>query len=273
MKIIGFNAGQFGDLAMQTICCRSVKRLYPNSKVTFAIGNKYESCKDLFLNQDFIDDIHIWDSYNEWPNQNDIQYLKNSNYDLIYNAMPATYPNWYDFHHQVDAVCLTHGLPIISNQLYLNKWFETDNEYSDYVSLAGFTSFGDQKNISITKLNKIIAYIKNKYNLKVLNLIGPNDPTLKDCENFHGSYFESVKLMLSTKFLISLDTGLIWYASCYNHPALGLYGYDFYPCKNMTSKNWQPVNQKAIYLENNHPENIDINLIYNKIDELCKNTI
>ena len=204
MKIIGFNAGQYGDLAMQTICCRAVKQLYPNSKLTFAIGDKYISCKNLFLNQDFIDDIHIWDSYNEWPKQKDIEFLKSSNYDLIFNAMPPTYPNWYDYHHQVEAVCLTHGLPIISNKLFLNKWFDTNPYYSNYVSLAGFTSFGSKKNISIEKLNQIISYLKNTYNLKVLNLIGPNDPHLEDCDNFYGSYFDSVKLMLSTKFLISL---------------------------------------------------------------------
>jgi ADP-heptose:LPS heptosyltransferase len=273
MKIIGFNAGQFGDLAMQTICCRSVKTLYPDAKITFAIGNRYESCKDLFLHQDFIDDIHIWDSYNEWPKQKDKDFLRRSNYDLIFNPMPPTYPNWYDHHHQVEAVCLTHGLPIISNKLYLKRWFDVDPNYSNHIALAGFTSFGDKKNISIDKLNQIISYLKDTYNVKVLNLIGLNDPHLEGCDNFHGSYFDSVKLMLSTKFLISLDTGLIWYASCYDHPVLGLYGYDFYPCKNMTSKNWQPVNDKAIYLESNHPENIDINLIYDKIDELWKNTI
>jgi ADP-heptose:LPS heptosyltransferase len=273
MKIIGFNAGQFGDLAMQTICCRSVKHLYPDSKLTFAIGNKYESCKDLFLYQDFIDDIHIWDSYNEWPNKNDIDYLQSSNYDLIFDAMPPTYPNWYNHYHQVDAVCLTHKLPIISNKLYLNRWFNLDNQYSNYVALAGFTSFGDKKNISINKLNEIISYVKKTYNLEILNLIGPNDPHLDGCYNFYGSYFDSVKLMLSTKFLISLDTGLIWYASCYDHPVLGLYGYEFYPSKDETSKNWQPINPNAIYLESNHPENIDINQIYNKIDILCKNMI
>jgi len=270
MKIIGFNAGQFGDLAMQTICCRSVKTLYPDAKITFAIGDRYSSCKNLFLNQEFIDDIHVWDSYNKWPNENDIKFLERSNYDLIFNAMPPTYPDWYDNYHQIEAVCLTHKLPIISKQLYLNRWFDLDTKYSDYIALSGFTSFGNQKNISIEKLNNIIKYIKTKFNLKVLNLIGPEDPHLDGCENFYGSYFESVQKMLSTKFLLSLDTGMIWYASCYNHPTIGLYGYDFYPSILKSSINWQPINRNGTYLEADHPENIENDKIFAIINKYCE---
>ena len=49
MNIIGFNQGQIGDLAMNIICCKSLKNKYPDCKITFSINKKYESIIPIFF--------------------------------------------------------------------------------------------------------------------------------------------------------------------------------------------------------------------------------
>ena len=128
MKAIGFNQGQYGDLCINLIACKAFKRDFPNSKLYFGINKKYQSIKDIFLFNDLIDDIYIWDSYNEWPSQNDINYIEDQKFDLVFNPMPKhSKKNWYIDYHQTQEVCLMHGLEPPENlQINLNKYFKTE---------------------------------------------------------------------------------------------------------------------------------------------------
>ena len=47
---------------------------------------------------------------------------------------------------------------------------------------------------------------------------------------------------------LSCDTGMAWVASGYQHPTVGLYAWGYNPVAG-TSKNWQPTNPNADYLE------------------------
>ena len=40
-KIIGFNQGQIGDLAINMIPCKAVKAIFPDSHLVFSINKKY----------------------------------------------------------------------------------------------------------------------------------------------------------------------------------------------------------------------------------------
>ena len=75
IKAIGWNLGQIGDIIMNTVVSRGFKEQYPDSHLTLGIYKEYSDMKDLFINHPFIDDVHIYDSYNNWPNDNDKKFL------------------------------------------------------------------------------------------------------------------------------------------------------------------------------------------------------
>ena len=267
MRAIGFNAGQYGDLAMNLVACRALKESVADCHITLGIGNKYADCKEAFLNNPYIDAIHIWDSYDGWPKDADKEYLKEQKFDHVFNAMPKVHYNlWYTQWHQTTEVCLMHGLrPPVNLEIHLNRYWPKIDKYKEYVAISSFTSFGESKSISIDKTKRIIDYI-HKLGLKTIHLNGPGEPDL-GIEKSDCSYFESIKIMTSCKFLLSADTGMSWFASGYKQKVLGLYGYEYYPyCK--TSKNWQPINESAIYLEARHANLVEDDAIFSKIDLL-----
>ena len=77
--------------------------------------------------------------------------------------------------------------------------------------------------------------------------------------------------MLGTDFLISCDSGMPWVASAYNHPTIGLYSSAYNPMVE-TTKNWQPVNPNAVYLESNLANNISMYAIVDEINKKIKET-
>jgi ADP-heptose:LPS heptosyltransferase len=265
MRILGFNAGQYGDLAMCVVACQLLKENL-DCHITFGIGNRYADCKEAFLHNPYIDDIHIWDSYNEWPKDADVKYMVDSKFDKIFSAMPTPDSIWYVRRHQTQELCRMHELPYPkSTQINLNKYWQNIDKYKDYVAISSFTSFGESKSIDINKIKRIIDYIHSK-GLKAIHLNGPNEPDL-GIEKSNCSYFESIKIMSSCKFLFTADTGMNWYASGYRQKVVGLYGYKYYPhCT--TSKNWQPTNKNAIYLEAEHANLVNDQLIFSTIDSI-----
>lgn len=266
MKACGFLCGQFGDLVMGIVALKSFRRLYPDAHFTLSIGNRYAEIKPLFEQQKNINSIHIWDSYNEWPNPNDKAYIKAENFDILYDGMAEHKDqNWYWKRHQTEELQKMMNLPIIEDRkIELKRWFNVPNN-KDCVAIAGFTSFGACKSLSVKKLINITNYIKCK-RYKVVQLGLETEPEIPNICRFIGSYFESVRQMLGCKLLVCADTGLAWVSSAYNYPTLGLYGYNFYPMCS-TSKNWQPMNDNAVYLEADHAENIKDELIYENLNQ------
>jgi ADP-heptose:LPS heptosyltransferase len=111
--------------------------------------------------------------------------------------------------------------------------------------------------------------IKKGY--KVYQLSGPGQPHIRNTTFVRGTYFESCKKMLSTDFLITCDSGMPWVASAYNHPMIGLYSAMYNPLVG-TTKNWQPVNPNAVYLESYSANSIDLNLVLSEIDKKIEET-
>ena len=60
-------------------------------------------------------------------------------------------------------------------------------------------------------------------------------------------------------------------ASAYNHPTIGLYSSAYNPAVT-TTKNWQPVNPNAAYLESNLANNISMYAIIDEINKKIKET-
>lgn len=266
MKAIGFNQGQIGDLAMCLIPCRSLKEQYPEIKITFGINKKYESVSPIFLKNHLIDNIHIWENYDNWPSLNDKNYLLNNNFDLIFNPMPQMkHELWYLSHHHTEETCFMHGLKPPKNlQINLTPWFEKDLKYKNCVALTCFSSAGSVRDIPKEVANKIIDYI-HSLGMETIQLGTSVHPKLNTTyPPINGSIFEDVKTAYSCKFLITADTGMNWIMSGYQSKVIGLYAFSSYPFL-APLKNRAPINPNAIYLISDYIQNIDEKLIQKSI--------
>lgn len=271
MKAIGFNQGQIGDLAMNMIACRAFKETYPESHLTFGINRKYQSIAPIFQNNKLIDDIKIWENYDNWPSENDRQYLLDKKFDKVFHPMPQhKYNNWYIKYHHTEAVCIMHDLiPPKNLQISFNQWFELDKQYKDCVALTCFSSAGAIRDIPQDFANKIVDYI-HSLGLKTIQLGLRDHPKLNTTyEPIGGSLFDDIKIALSCKFLLTADTGMNWILSGYQSKVLALYSALSYPTYAPII-NRSPRNKNAIYLENYNIKDINFEVIKDSINKLLE---
>ena len=269
-RIIFGNGGQFGDCILNTIVAKSIKERFPDSHLTMGISEKYKEIAPLFYNHPIINDIHIYEGYDNFPTLKDIDYLGIQKFDLVFHPMPAHPQNhiWPRIiSHQSEAAAIMNGLvPPKDLQCHLNKYFEIDNRYKNHICIAPFTAW-NKKNISNEKWQWIISYL-TFHGSPVIQLGSSNEFKFRNTEQPKLSYFESVKLMLSCKFLICLDGGMNWVSSAYSHPTLGLLGLHYDGLES--SKLYQPINPNGHYLESNRAEDIPNELIFSKINEMIE---
>jgi ADP-heptose:LPS heptosyltransferase len=271
MKAIGFNQGQIGDLAMNLITCRAFKLKYPDSHLTFGINKKYQSVAPIFKNNPLIDDIHIWENYDNWPSENDLNYIKSNNFDIIFHPMPKHKNElWYLYHHHTEAMCIMNELePPKDLQINLTKWFEPNDKYKNCVALTCFSSAGAIRDIPEQVANKAVEYI-HSLGLQTIQLGLSSHPKLKTTYPvIGGSIFDDVKIAASCKFLLTTDTGMNWIMSGYQSKLLALYSEQSYPI-NAPLKNRTPINPNAIYLQGKTIQDINFELIKQSIYNLIK---
>lgn len=272
---IGFHAGQFGDLLMNTVSARAFKIQYPDWKLTFAVGKPYEEILPLFQENPDIDDFHVWSGYEPWPSEEDQKFLNERNYGYIFNPFPRhKREDWFNHvRNQTEEACLMNGLiPPEDLSIKLIKWWRTDAlEYKNCVALALFPSYGkDYKSQNMDRAAAIAKYIRSKgYTPIQIGKYG-SEPMILGAEQCNQKYFRAIHVLLSCKFLITGDTGLSWAASGYKFPTLGLYGYSegYYGLKS--PKVYQPINPNAVYLESKNPNDIPLETIYEQIDLFLK---
>lgn len=266
MNAIGFNAGQIGDIVMGSVAARAHKKLYPNSVLIAGVSKKYEQICNLIDFDSCFDGIHIWEGYDDWPTTNDKLNLSLLGFDKVYNAMPKhTNEFWWLDRHQTQELCLMHGLtPPDDLQVKLRRLDNTFKTNFVCLSLRGATR-GDDKNISIEKCKEIcdvirfLGYTPVQIGLKT-------EPTY--CQDrFFGTLEDSTRFVLGSKLLITVDTAMSWIASAYSHPTLGLYCHSYYLFAE-SSKNWQPINPNAIYLDSYKVSDIKIEDIQKTIKQM-----
>lgn len=259
MKAIGFNQGQYGDLCINLIACRAFKNKYPKSQLYFGINKRYMGLMPIFLYNNLIDDIYVWENYDNWPSKNDIQFIREQEFDIVFNTMPHLEPGWQTQMHQTEKVCYAHGLnPPTNLQIEFNHYFGTFEGMNNHIAICHTgTTDNYKKGLSyrrVIEIAKLITSLGCKplfFQTKIENY---------DC--FNDNFFNAIKAMLSCKMLITIDSAMSWIASGYKFPTLGLYNRNYYiEAGATTSKNWQPINPNATYIEDHDVNNIDLNLI------------
>lgn len=268
MKVIGFNAGQRGDLIMNTVACRAAKKQWPDCHLTLGIGKPFADMAPLFKRHPHIDAIHIWEGYDPLT-EGDKKYLEKENFDHVFNPMPQhKSANWFnEVKCQTEEVCKMHDLePPEDLSCHLEKWFEPVGIGRNVVCINPWTSHGP-KDMSQERWEDIVKFIKKK-GYEVAQLSGPNDKSITGAwrPSIGKTYFNSVNTLLSSKLLITLDGGLNWTSSAYKHPTLGLMGIHYQG--QISSKSYQPINPNARYLEAAHANYIPLELIFQNIDEM-----
>ena len=267
MKAIGFNQGQYGDLCMNLIACRAFREQHPFDSLTFGINKKYADLEPVFRYNDLFNDIHIWDAYDNWPSQKDIEYLEQSRFDKVFNPMPKHIrQDWYLHYHQTEAVCLMHGLtPPKDLQIGLCHHFEPKrNKGVVAVNMFAATHSSAPKVPDRNKAKEYCELIfKMGYTPVQIGLY--SDPIICD-KKFFGTFFDTVKFALSCDFVFTVDSAMAWIMSGYVHNVLGIYNYKYY-IGATTAKNWQPINPNAKYVESDNI-NIENDIIEESIRDL-----
>lgn len=274
IKAIGFNAGQIGDLVMNTVTCRAFKEKYWNSSLTFGIGNKYSFTEFLFKKNKYIDNTHIWDSYDWWPVRNDIDYVACGGFDIVFNAMPQhTRIDWYNHYHYCEEFCLTHQLNIPADLSCHLEHYQNINIDKKLISLSLFPSCNTmtgnkfEKTLNIEKLEELVKQLI-KMGFTVIQLGGKFDQHINGAlkyDNF--SFKDGVDTLLKSLLHITTDTSFNWVGSAYKKNTIGLYGKTYSDMKEECIKNIQPINKNAIYLngQNGNIKNIQIEDILDKV--------
>ena len=265
-KIIGFNQGQIGDLAINMIPCQVIKNMFPDCHLTFSINKKYSSAAPIFYHNPLIDEIKIWDAYDNWPSSEDTIWMNNNKFDIFFNPNPTvTDEEWFLKRHHTEEVCRMHGLTAPQDlQIRLTKYFDTLDKYKNCVALSPFTSAGAQRDIPYSVAEKIVHYL-HSLGLETIQLGVNGHPQLPTTYQIvGGSIFDDVRIALSCKFLLTADTGINYLMSGYEHKVLGLYCYSCYP-KRPPIKNRIPWNKNATYLEEENILDIPMGLIQNTI--------
>lgn len=273
MNVLFGHHGLRGDVAINIPAASYLHKEFGWS-VDIALNKRFKDMIPLFMNHPEINSVFITDSYDHFPSAGDALQIRDRHYDKVFNPMqPHRDERWFENLHQTSAVLVDYLcilMPKEYEQISLVKWFDPD-PYLPIVAISPFAGFehnpNNNKRLTEEKAQQIVDYILGK-GFAVYQMSGPGEPKLKNTIFPGLSYFDSIKKMLSCKFLIHTDTGAGWIASAYKFPQLGLYGTEYHGKKNI--HNIQPVNPNSIYLDAPTVGEIPIESIFDKIDLLLQ---
>lgn len=248
MKIWGMSYGLIGDLVMGLPLLTYFEKKYPKSYKYWVIQKKCHICAPLYLNHPLIDRIKITDEWNGFGNV-DRDIMSKCDIVTVSDGWKHSSLNWYNKTSCVEETAYIAGINDIKDVLNeeelkpkLYKWFDVgyDNPNSDTYSKSNnncllynniaiypFATAGDKTGRSPSLkwwrllVNKLIdmGYTVSHYGRST-------DPKICDNEkyfyNVNLSYFDQVKVSLSSKIVIGTDSGSMWTIGAYNHPAIHL---------------------------------------------------
>ena len=261
--------GQFGDVIMQEPALRRFIEDNPETEIVFSVSKPYREILPLFENyHKNIIGFKVWEGYDDWPTEADVEYIETQGFDAVF---PCEKPyhnqaDWAKYRHSTTESALMLGLVPGNIKVELKMPPDIIKE-SKTVALHLFSSKwpGGARSIDIQRQTTIVNHVISK-GYKVYQLSSPQQPKIPNTIFSEGTYYDSCKKMLTTDLLITCDSGMPWIASGYNLPTIGLYSSAYNPLIN-TTKNWQPENPNAVYLEAPLANHIPLDIILAEIDK------
>ena len=264
--------GQFGDIVMQEPGLRKFIEENPETKIVFAVSEPYKDILPLFENyHENIVGFKVWEGYNDWPTEADQKYMEEESFDALFPPdIPLhAQPDWAQRRHITTETALMIGVTSGDTNIQLKMPADVVKEPKT-VGLHLFSSKwpGGARSVDVEKQAAIVDHVVAK-GYKVYQLSAPDQPRIPNTTFSEGTYFDSCKRMLTTDLLITCDSGMPWIASAYDHPMVGLYSTAYNPLIE-TTKNWQPENPNAVYLEGTLANDIPLGVVLTEIDKKLK---
>jgi|21_taG_2_1085346.scaffolds.fasta_scaffold01285_7 hypothetical protein len=267
--------GHYGDIMISEPGLRNFIKQNPETKIVFAVSKKYEDILPLFKNyHENIIELKAFEGYAEWPTSKDLEYIKEQDFDAMFPPDIPKHPEFYwpRYRHIVEETSFMIGLEI-PNDKKIN--LPLPNGITKEPKTAAIHMFSSQwpngvRSIDIPKQELIVEYLKQKGYEKVYQISSPEQPHIKGTIfPKGGTYYEACLRTLSTDILVSCDSGMVFLASAFNHPTLGLYS-TAYNQAFATTKHCQPINKNAIYMEGYIASRIPIEQIYEAVDKVIE---
>lgn len=252
-KFLGFNPQQYGDLYMCTVAARCLKRVVPDSHLTFIIASDYRECAPIFLDHPDIDRVHILSRSKDGLDEIDWKWIKDQKFDHIFNPMQDHDHSdpWWKKRHQALETAYMHRLPIDADdgKISLTRWFKPEVGLEKYVAISPWAAFyagtTNPKAIPMHMIQRVVDWLIGN-GWSVLQIGGPNEPVIEGAKQLSTDYFTSLRYVLGCRAMIMGDSGFNWLLSGYDFPVLGLYS-EYYFGKDFIH-NIQPINKNGVYL-------------------------
>lgn len=269
MKKVYFGInGQFGDIIIQEPSLRKFINQNPKTKVVLGCSRKYSDILSLYQNYHLnVIDFKIWEGYDDWPTDSDKKFIEQQNFDYMFDPMPKhTREDWAAHLHQTEESGLMQNIKVDTTQVSLPRPENIiDHKKTVAISLFPNYPYGGIKSFSYQTVCNIVTVVR-KLGFKVIHLSGPGEPDVPNTQKIQGSFLDSVRNLLGTSLLLTCDTAMSWVASAYSHPTLGFYSWGYNPVIQ-SSKNWQPRNINAKYIEDYCIQSIPPKVIISNIKE------
>ena len=242
--------GLFGDIIIQEPSLRKFIQDNPKTKIVLGCHEKYSDILDLYQGyHENIVSFKSWQGYKNWPSNEDLKYIMEQNFDKVFCAQPKHDTiDWVKERHITQESGFMQGISVVDTQIKLpvpNDIIKSEKT----VCISLFPSWPTPtiKAFSYEHVCNIVKII-NKLGYKVLHLNGPDEPDVPNTTKINGSFKDSVRYLLGSDLLVTCDTAMSWVASAFQHPTVGFWAINANPYSGV-SKNWQPVNPNATYLE------------------------
>jgi len=266
--------GQYGDIFMGEPGLRNFIEENPETKIVFAVSEKYKDILPLFENyHENIIELKAFEGYEKWPSEKDLQYIREQNFDAMF---PPDIPvheqdDWPKYRHIVEETALIIGLEAKDRKINLPFPSKITKEPKT-ASIHMFSSKWPKgiRSINIKKQEAIVKYLKKKGYSKIYQISSPDQPHIKGTIfPKGGTYYEACLKVLSTEIFVSCDSGMPWFTSAFDHPSVVLFSSGYNQLVK-TTRNWWPANSKAIYLEEYTADQIPMEQIYEAVDKIIE---
>lgn len=289
MKKVFFGIpGQYGDIVMQEPALRKYISENPDDKIILGASIRYADALMLYKGyHPNVTTLKVCNSYNDFPTEDDLRYFENEKIDYFPMADSEKVSesdrgklflhsenDWVEKRHQVAETALQLGVNIDTNnvedlKINLGQRLSTTDKIA---CISPFPSF-PQEGIKSLSAEQIVISVKvlSEMGYNVVHLNGPNEPDIPGTVKANRNWFGSTQVLRHADIYVGGDTGMSWVSSGYNIPTLGIYAWGYHNPSTKTSKNWQPVNPNAIYLEDQAASAVKIKDIVVNLVKLGEN--
>mgnify|MGYP003654575606 CR=1 FL=1 len=259
IKVWGMSYGLIGDLIAGLPMLTYYEKKYPGSYKYFAIEKRCAFMAPLFLNHSLIDRIKISDEWNGWG-EKDRKIISECDIKAVYENWKHDSKDWYNHTHFFEETAILAGIRDIKDVLTeeeqrpkLDKWFDVGfrnaknhtyskknardmNEFDKNVAIWPFAQAESHlgRSPSTSWWNKLIQAL-TKEDYTVHHYGKDTDPDLSNSPNYKKltsmSFFDQTKASLASKVIIGPNTGPMFVAGAYSHPAIHLLT-NYYPDHN-----------------------------------------